>query len=556
MRSFLRFFTLIALVFVSVISVHAEERIRDFQTMIAVQKDGSIQITETIRYDFGTAFRHGIYRDIPEIVYRENSNRYLLRYQVLGVRDEQGSAYRFTTLHSADHLRIKIGDPNTTITGLHTYILTYEVRGALTYFNDHTELYWNATGDQWDVPIDVASTTIILPESVPGNQLKLACYTGVLGSSQSNCSFPGRSGEMKFTTTQPLLSKEGMSVVIGFPIGTVARLEAEKYVSFFDRWYGQLLLVGLMLLAMLWYIVYPIWIIVKWFRYGRDPKPFEGEVRAWFDPPKTGQGRVLTPIETGSLVDERVDSRDVSALFVDLARRGYMKIEERAKNDFYLLQTTTSSKSDRLQPFEQELLKKLFEAENEVQVKNAKLYSVIQSTQSAVYSRMVEDGFFAKNPNSIRTFYIVMAVLGFMTFNMQLALVCVLFGIHMTRKTQTGANAAAIARSLKNFLGTQERQLSFQASKQMMFERLLPFAVAFGVEKIWAERFKDIALKQPSWYSSTSRTAFNSALFISHLDSSLRAVSVAAQPPHSSSGSGFSGGFSGGGGGGGGGGSW
>ena len=556
MRSFLRFFTLIALIFVSIISVHAEERIRDFQTNISIQKDGSMKVLETIQYDFGTAFRHGIYRDIPEIVYRENSTRYLLRYQVLGVSDEQGSAYRFSTLHSSDHLRIKIGDPNRTITGSHTYILTYEVRGALTYFNDHTELYWNATGDQRDVPIDAASATINLPEQVVGDQLKLACYTGVLGSSQSNCSFPDRSGETKFTTTQPLLSKEGMSVVVGFPNGMVARLEAEKYVSFFDRWYGQLLLLGLVLLAILWYIVYPIWIIVKWFRYGRDPKPLEGEVRAWFDPPKTEQGRALTPIETGSLVDERVDSRDVSALFVDLARRGYMKIEERDKNDFYLMKSNSVSKSDQLQPFEKELLDKVFETEKEVRVKDSRLYSVIQSTQSAVYSRMVEDGFFAKNPNTTRTFYIVMAVLGFMTFNMQLALVCVLFGIHMARKTQMGANAAAIARSLKNFLGTQERQLTFQASKQMMFERLLPFAVAFGVEKIWAERFKDISLKQPSWYSSTNRTAFNSALFVSHLDSSLRAVSIAAQPPHSSSGSGFSGGFSGGGGGGGGGGSW
>ena len=556
MRSFLRFFTLIALIFVSIISVHAEERIRDFQTNISIQKDGSMKVLETIQYDFGTAFRHGIYRDIPEIVYRENSTRYLLRYQVLGVSDEQGSAYRFSTLHSSDHLRIKIGDPNRTITGSHTYILTYEVRGALTYFNDHTELYWNATGDQRDVPIDAASATINLPEQVVGDQLKLACYTGVLGSSQSNCSFPDRSGETKFTTTQPLLSKEGMSVVVGFPNGMVARLEAEKYVSFFDRWYGQLLLLGLVLLAILWYIIYPIWIIVKWFRYGRDPKPLEGEVRAWFDPPKTEQGRALTPIETGSLVDERVDSRDVSALFVDLARRGYMKIEERDKNDFYLMKSNSVSKSDQLQPFEKELLDKVFETEKEVRVKDSRLYSVIQSTQSAVYSRMVEDGFFAKNPNTTRTFYIVMAVLGFMTFNMQLALVCVLFGIHMARKTQMGANAAAIARSLKNFLGTQERQLTFQASKQMMFERLLPFAVAFGVEKIWAERFKDISLKQPSWYSSTNRTAFNSALFVSHLDSSLRAVSIAAQPPHSSSGSGFSGGFSGGGGGGGGGGSW
>jgi len=88
-----------------------------------------------------------------------------------------------------------------------------------------------------------------------------------------------------------------------------------------------------------------------------------------------------------------------------------------------------------------------------------------------------------------------------------------------------------------------------------MFERLLPFAVAFGVEKLWAERFKDVGLKQPEWYTSSHIGAFHSAAFVSSLDSSLKSVSIAAQTPHSS-GSGFSGGFSGGGGGGGGGGSW
>lgn len=164
--------------------------------------------------------------------------------------------------------------------------------------------------------------------------------------------------------------------------------------------------------------------------------------------------------------------------------------------------------------------------------------------------------FFAKDPSRTRVFYGVMAFLGFMTINVQLALVAILFGLHMARKTELGAGAAAVGRSLKNFLSSQERQLTFQANKQIMFERLLPFAVAYGVEKIWADRFKDINLKQPTWYSSTHVGVFNSAVFMSSLNSSLKSVSVASQPTRSSSGSGFSGGFSGGGGGGGGGGSW
>ncbi len=97
----------------------------------------------------------------------------------------------------------------------------------------------------------------------------------------------------------------------------------------------------------------------------------------------------------------------------------------------------------------------------------------------------------------------------------------------------------------------------------MFFEKLLPYAVAFGVEGVWAKRFEGIAGKPPEWYEGNySERHFNSVIFAHSLSRSLGRVSTAAQPPsstRSSSGfsSGFSGGSSGGGfGGGGGGGSW
>jgi uncharacterized membrane protein len=94
----------------------------------------------------------------------------------------------------------------------------------------------------------------------------------------------------------------------------------------------------------------------------------------------------------------------------------------------------------------------------------------------------------------------------------------------------------------------------------MFFEKLLPYAVAFGVEKVWAGRFKDIKLHNPDWYQSYDNRAFTTAYFLGSMNSSFSNFRTSATPTRSSSGfsSGFSsgGGFSGGGGGGGGGGSW
>jgi uncharacterized membrane protein len=146
-----------------------------------------------------------------------------------------------------------------------------------------------------------------------------------------------------------------------------------------------------------------------------------------------------------------------------------------------------------------------------------------------------------------------------MTGNLGLALIAFTFGRAMPAKTIFGVESANISKSLKNFLSSQERQLEFQAKNQMMFEKLLPYAVAFGVERIWAQRFKDFVLKSPEWYSSYDSTrAFNSVLFANSLSSSMSSFRSAATPVSSTTGhsSGFSGGFSGGGGGGGGGGSW
>ncbi len=46
--------------------------------------------------------------------------------------------------------------------------LHYQVRNGLKFFEDHDELYWNVTGDEWDVPVGDASAQILLPPGVTG----------------------------------------------------------------------------------------------------------------------------------------------------------------------------------------------------------------------------------------------------------------------------------------------------------------------------------------------------------------------------------------------------
>jgi len=571
MKKFLLFFLVAFLLFAKTVSAQVDEsdiaviptqdftgqeHIQDFQTAVVVNRDGTIDVKETILYDFGYQYKHGIYRYIPYSKFNAEKKRVLLDFSKFKVTDENGKKYKFQDSDSDFNKMLKIGDPNRTITGAHTYIISYHVEGAIGYFSKHDELYWNATGTEWTVPIAHAVTSITLPQSFDTAQIQLACYTGSSGSTASLCTNAFDKNTAVFETQNALSYNEGLTTIVGFPKGVVAHLEPKIYVPFWERWYGRLLALVIFIAATFWYIIYPIQIIIKWFRYGRDPRPTQGEVSAWYDPPKTPSGRPLTPAECGALVDEKVDNKDISSLIVDLARRGYLKIEERNKKDFYFIQKA-GKKGDTLTPFEAILLDGLFKTGSEIRVKDEELYSTISSVKDMIYKSLVADGFFPKNPDTIRTFYIALGSIALTTLNLPVAITAFLFGRAMPVKTQAGADAAAIAKSLKHFLTSQEKQLEFQAKYQYWFERLLPFAVAFGVEKIWADRFKDINLKQPGWYSGYDGSHFNSIYFANSLNSSFSSVASAATPPSSSS-SGFSsgGGSSGGGGGGGGGGSW
>jgi uncharacterized membrane protein YgcG len=88
-----------------------------------------------------------------------------------------------------------------------------------------------------------------------------------------------------------------------------------------------------------------------------------------------------------------------------------------------------------------------------------------------------------------------------------------------------------------------------------LYERLLPYAIVFGIEKAWAEQFAALYQEPPEWYGGNWQS-FNAGVFAASLGSFTTSTSNTFSPPNSSSSSGFSGGSSGGGGGGGGGGGW
>jgi hypothetical protein len=539
------------------------EKIANFRSFITIEKPGTILVMEEITYDFEGLSRHGIYRSIPFLKTNAQGEKFQLAMSDFAVSFNGRSHYPFTQSRQNGQIVLRIGEADKTITGTQLYQIKYRVGGALSYYSEHDELYWNSTGNGWDVPIEKAETIIQVPSGVSSESVRLECFTGVKESQSKNCAYLSSAPQTyTFATNLGLSPHEGLTVVFGFPKGVVAELKAQSYLPFWESPLGKLLALlitlGVATLFASWYLIFPFWIVYQWFKNGRDPVSPTGQATAWFEPPKIGK-HTLTPAEVGTLVDEKVEVRDILAMVVDLARRGYYKIEERKKNDFYFVMQKDYHADAHLQNFEKKFLLALFSTKSTVRIKDKKLYLTFEEIKTQLYERVVELQLFPKNPNSIRNFYIVMMMLGLFTFNFLLFLAAALFGLQLPQKTVLGVEAANKAKALKGFLSSQERQLAYQADRQLLFEKLLPYAVAFGVEQLWAKRFAQMALKAPEWYASYQNKPFTSAFLVSNLNRSFTSVkSTFVSPTSSSQGfsSGFSGGSSGGGGGGGGGGSW
>src|SRR3989344_8158155 len=154
------FFVLFAFFINPVFAQATEEQINNFDVAIIAHKDGSMRVEERIEYNFGEEEKHGIFRKIP-LVSKVGEDL----YRVIEVdfeeikRDGEEEEYEFD--NGFKEIEVKIVDPDETITGVHNYLIIYTVKNGIgSNYSDHDEIYWNATGNNWEVPIKHSSTTI------------------------------------------------------------------------------------------------------------------------------------------------------------------------------------------------------------------------------------------------------------------------------------------------------------------------------------------------------------------------------------------------------------
>lgn len=542
------------------------ESIKSFDVTAELTSNRKLIVTENIRYDFEALQKHGIYRVIPE-KYARLGAAYRLHLNILEAKVDGQPVAMEISRWGAD-VKIRLGAEDVTLTGEHLYTLRYETERALNDFPDEaeTELYWNITGNGWEVPIEAASFRLVGP-SIP---TKTICYAGPSGSAIKDCTFKTQGSTVTSMTTRTMYPGDGLTVAVRFSLRDIAPLTFKQIAWNFltdNLW------LGLPFLALI--IMYGIWNLK-----GRDPRG-RGTVVAQYEEP-----RGLRPAELAAMQEEHVSSRAITATLLDLARRGFLKIRWegdpadtgwfKAKPKFTLIKIE-DVKGDLL-PFESELYQALFEDSDEVKAEehNAGFWKGIQAARDLIFQNLKSKKYYANSPARTRAIWLGLAVVValasffmivfygvlFAASGLASAAIVAIFGWVMPRVTREGAVIREEIEGFKLFLSVTEKdRLAFHnapAKRPDQFERFLPAAIAFGVEKQWAENFKDLQMQPPS-YMEGSNTAWNSLAFAHAIDAwHNQSSSHMYQAPSSagSGGSGFSGGSSGGGFGGGGGGSW
>ena len=582
------------------------ERITSYDTGIAIQRDGSILVTERIVYNFGSNQRHGIIREIPVRLRYNGSYDRIYRVDVRSVHSYAPDQY--TVENNGSYVSIRIGNPDLTVTGEQTYWITYLVRGSLNAFANHDELYWNAVGNQWDVPIDHATVRVSAPAAVT----RAACFAGPSGSTGS-CQQAGIANGVAHFTQAGLGPHEGLTVVVAIPKGVVAApgpILRERWSL--QRAFALTPVSGGVsgLLAILVILGAVVLVRGRDRRYSRSaapvvdgtPVPAEEAVPlSGHDEPamESAPPEDVRPGQAGTLLDGVANPRDVTGTIVDLAVRGYLRIEEVPESpsrDWLLVRL---DKANGLLDYEQILLDGLFEGPAAAYRKTSTQLSELgpefagslKQAQDALYADVAKRGWFTGRPDRVRRRWFIIGCalfatgaaatvaaaafthLGLVPIPVALAgLVLIGCARWMPVRTAKGTNMARRLRGFRRYLTTGAAGQTRPAGQIELLDDYLPYAIVFGCTKQWADVTAALADadRAPSWYqagkpfspgtlSSLSRSGYYFSSmhhFATNTSTWIASASQAASSGGSGS-SGFSGGgFSGGGGGGGGGGSW
>ena len=532
---------------------------------IQINQDSTFDVIEEMTYILNGSFGF-FYRDVELKDLDHISNVEIFNSQGAELlKDQYDLGYKGNSLHIQWNFSRRDFDNE-----LKSWTIKYKVHGGLGFFDEYDEIYWNAIFQDRDVIVDKAEVVVYWPEGINRDEIRPRIFIGKFGNKDKNGSYIIMNDSVEFVGSN-ILPKEYLTIVAAWPKGFIEK-------PFLYR--NQLINLIVIFIA----LIIPLIVFIKsfslWWKKGKDPR-IRKTIIASYSPPNN-----LSPAIIGVLAKQSVDVKDILATVVDLAVRGYLRIKEEEKKILFIkskeyIFEKLKNEAD-LRPFEQEIIRAIFKRGNTVsstELRN-KFYTELPDIKKEIYKEVAQTDLFNGNIEETRKkyskkyvialivlfivlvispifsgFYVTqVAILGF-----SLIISCVIglvFSQFMPVVTPQGLEVKWKALGFKEYLHTAER-FRIESETLETFSKFLPYAMIFGVEKRWAERFSDFSYQQQAWYYPAAIYGGSSGMpssfgeFSSSFSSFADSVSSTFSSTPGGSGAGGSAGGGGGGGGGG-----
>ncbi len=516
-------------------------RYTHFDADLVLLEDGSFRITETqvVTFEGGT-FSKG-HRDIStvrtdgitDVTVAESIDGKLVAYSQTTSEDLASGINQFALSSNQTMLSIRWSFESTSDQS-RTFVISYLVSGALRVYPDeeppNQQIWWTPVSSALtsETPVDASRVTITLPKAVP--------LSAVAASSDSE-DVPevlSTDGQVFTWEENEFSSGEELTVRLQFPVllpdvvapawqaaddaDRARQAESETRNSLI-----HLMMIGAGLLLLGGGVV---GLFGVWYTRGRDPHT--GLVADFIPQPPDD----LSPGLAGTLVDEHANESDIVATLLDLARRGEISMtdlglsgpEKRAFGHDYKLELLNTSREPA--PHEKRMLTAIFGANYQAGASttlNKAKGAVIASYpafKDDLYAELVRIGYFNRSPEETRKRWgrrgfwitgiaIAAAVIGYFALDsfalipaaalLLLSVVVRPLGKAMPQKSLAGAESAAKWKAFKRYLQEIDRYEKLDESRQI-FDKYLAYAVAFGVETSWVNKFAQVNTPVPTWF--------------------------------------------------------
>ncbi|MDD5621334.1 MAG: DUF2207 domain-containing protein [Candidatus Pacebacteria bacterium] len=558
-------FALIIAIFIPVMAFADDWYIKDFNTQIIVNTDSTLNITERIVADCGNAVgKHGIFRVLPTNM-NIDGNLVNIPVKLISITDFNGNPLKYSIIkdRSKNTITFKIGDPNRTVQGINYYQIVYSVKNAVRFYDFHDQLYWNLTGNFWELNIHSFSGEIIFPEGIGEDNTNAKIFIGSLGSQNLLPVFwDGKKLNIYHNST--LYSGDGISIMTDLEKG----IFSPSGLSFLEKHPN--------ILNLLWFLIPIVTFVicfVLWVKHGKD-YDVDKAITPEFGPPED-----LSPAEIGLIRNfGKINGAVITATIINLATKGILKIEEIKKSWIlggkdYKITIVDKEKLKDASIVEKTITDSIFSMGGSIHLSALKqnLRAEMQSLQKDITELMYSKGWLADNRRQTMMITILLFAIGglylllsSLNIDSNLAIpslfisgiFILFFRIFMPKRTRKGAELNWQIDGFKLYMETAEKYRQQFFEKENIFEKLLPYAIVFGIANLWTKKVGELYAQEnktfsyvPLWFVGSTSANFDLNGFMSSLNSISSSIS-------SSTSSGAGGGGAGGGGGGGGGGGW